>query len=104
MSTVTFLNIAMHGHVNPTLPVVAELVRRGHSVTYHTSPAFREEIAATGATVHLAVREGAEALYVERLGGVRSVRSSPGPGAPCRCTRPPSARCCWRSRTSTPAC
>ena len=43
----------MHGHVNPTLPVVAELVRRGHSVTYHTSPAFREEIEATGATVCL---------------------------------------------------
>ncbi|MFF3438434.1 macrolide family glycosyltransferase [Streptosporangium sp. NPDC002721] len=53
MSTVAFLNIAMHGHVNPTLPVVAELVRRGHSVVYHTSPAFSEEIAATGATVFL---------------------------------------------------
>ncbi|MGI3199361.1 hypothetical protein ACRJ4W_13470 [Streptomyces sp. GLT-R25] len=53
MSTVAFLNIAMHGHVNPTLPVAAELVRRGHSVTYHTSPAFREEIEAVGATVCL---------------------------------------------------
>ena len=53
MSTIAFLNIAMHGHVNPTLPVVAELVRRGHQVTYHASPAFREEIEATGATVFL---------------------------------------------------
>ncbi|AVH54806.1 MULTISPECIES: macrolide family glycosyltransferase [Streptomyces] len=53
MSTIAFLNIAMHGRVNPTLPVVAELVRRGHSVTYHTSPAFSEQIAATGATVCL---------------------------------------------------
>ncbi|MEV6651930.1 macrolide family glycosyltransferase [Streptomyces sp. NPDC051219] len=53
MSTIAFLNIAMHGRVNPTLPVVAELVRRGHSVTYHTSPAFREEIEAAGATVFL---------------------------------------------------
>jgi MGT family glycosyltransferase len=53
MSTFAFLNIAMHGRVNPTLPVVAELVRRGHSVSYHTSPAFRAEIAATGAVVHL---------------------------------------------------
>lgn len=51
MSTIAFLNIGMHGHVNPTLPVVAELVRRGHTVTYHTSPAFRAEIEATGATV-----------------------------------------------------
>ncbi|MFE6617681.1 hypothetical protein [Streptomyces sp. NPDC057740] len=53
MSTIAFLNIGMHGHVNPTLPVVAELVRRGHTVTYHTSPAFRAEIEATGATVRL---------------------------------------------------
>ena len=53
MSTVAFLNIAMHGHVNPTLPVVSELVRRGHSVSYHTSPPFSEEIAATGASLHL---------------------------------------------------
>ena len=44
MTTIAFLNIGMHGHVNPTLPVVAELVRRGHTVTYHTSPAFRAEI------------------------------------------------------------
>ncbi|QKW40640.1 oleandomycin glycosyltransferase [Actinomadura sp. NAK00032] len=43
----------MHGRVNPTLPVVAELVRRGHSVTYHTSPAFGAEIEAAGAAVHL---------------------------------------------------
>ncbi|MFJ9711290.1 macrolide family glycosyltransferase [Streptomyces sp. NPDC101234] len=53
MSTIAFLSIGMHGHVNPTLPVVAELVRRGHAVSYHTSPAFREEIEATGATVYL---------------------------------------------------
>ncbi|MEU5752923.1 macrolide family glycosyltransferase [Streptomyces sp. NPDC047829] len=53
MSTIAFLNIGMHGHINPTLPVAAELVRRGHTVTYHTSPAFREEIAATGASVRL---------------------------------------------------
>ena len=45
MSVIAFLNIAMHGRVNPTLPVVAELVRRGHTVTYHTSPVFRAEIA-----------------------------------------------------------
>ncbi|MFG1817682.1 macrolide family glycosyltransferase [Kribbella sp. NPDC049174] len=53
MSTVAFLNIGMHGRINPTLPVVAELVRRGHSVSYHTSPAFRAEIEAAGATVFL---------------------------------------------------
>ncbi|MFF5083892.1 macrolide family glycosyltransferase [Actinoplanes sp. NPDC000266] len=51
MSTVAFLNIGMHGRVNPTLPIVAELVRRGHSVSYHTPAAFGDEIAAAGATV-----------------------------------------------------
>lgn len=52
MSTVAFLNVAMHGRINPTLPVVAELVRRGHRVTYHTSAAFRQETEAAGAEVH----------------------------------------------------
>lgn len=53
MSTVAFLNIGMHGHINPTLPLAAELVRRGHCVTYHTTPAYAEQIAATGARVFL---------------------------------------------------
>lgn len=52
MSTISFLNISMHGRVNPTLPLVAELARRGHTVTYHTAPAFADEIRAAGATVH----------------------------------------------------
>ncbi|MCY1137153.1 glycosyltransferase [Actinoplanes sp. Pm04-4] len=53
MSTIAFLNIAMHGRVNPTLPIVAELVRRGHTVSYHTSPAFATKVEAAGATVRL---------------------------------------------------
>ncbi|WP_062442749.1 macrolide family glycosyltransferase [Herbidospora daliensis] len=53
MSTVAFVNLAMHGHVNPTLPLAAELVRRGHSVGYHTAPAFAGSVAATGARVFL---------------------------------------------------
>jgi len=51
VSTIAFLNIAMHGRVNPTLPIVAELVRRGHTVSYHTSPAFGPEVERAGATV-----------------------------------------------------
>ncbi|MEV4410787.1 macrolide family glycosyltransferase [Catellatospora sp. NPDC049609] len=51
MSAIAFLNIGMHGHINPTLPVAAELVRRGHRVTYHTTPDYAEEIGATGARV-----------------------------------------------------
>ncbi|MCX4565092.1 macrolide family glycosyltransferase [Streptomyces albogriseolus] len=52
MSTVAFVNVALRGHINPTLPVVAELVRRGHTVTYHTTAAFEPDVAAAGATVH----------------------------------------------------
>jgi MGT family glycosyltransferase len=52
MSTISFLNISMHGRVNPTLPLVAELARRGHTVSYHTAPAFADQIRAAGATVH----------------------------------------------------
>lgn len=53
MSTISFLNIGMHGYINPTLPIVAELTRRGHTVTYHTFPAFAAEIEAAGAKVRL---------------------------------------------------
>jgi MGT family glycosyltransferase len=51
MSTIAFVNIGMHGHVNPTLPVVAELVRRGHTVTYHADSGFEDEITGAGALV-----------------------------------------------------
>ncbi|MEW1683437.1 macrolide family glycosyltransferase [Streptomyces sp. NPDC093594] len=58
MSTIAFLNVPLRGHINPTLPVVAELVRRGHTVTYHTTAAFAEETAAAGAVVHLYPGDG----------------------------------------------
>ena len=35
-----FVSIPAYGHVNPTLPLVAELVSRGHRVTYFTSADF----------------------------------------------------------------
>ncbi len=37
------------GHTNPTLPLVRELVRRGHSVTYVNAESFRGRIEETGA-------------------------------------------------------
>src|SRR3712207_1664174 len=50
MSTVTFYNLPSHGHINPTLPLVAELSRRGEQVIYYATEAFREKITSTGAT------------------------------------------------------
>ncbi|MFH5879631.1 macrolide family glycosyltransferase [Arthrobacter sp. NA-172] len=37
------------GHVNPTLPVVAELVRRGHRITYATSAKYGKAVESSGA-------------------------------------------------------
>lgn len=44
-----FVSIPAHGHVNPTLPLVAELVGRGHRVTYFTAADFEPRIRAAGA-------------------------------------------------------
>lgn len=50
MSSVVFLGHPAHGHINPTLPVVAELVRRGETVFYYATDLFRAKIEAAGAT------------------------------------------------------
>ncbi|MEU4377028.1 macrolide family glycosyltransferase [Pseudonocardia alni] len=39
------------GHINPTLGVVADMVGRGHRVTYATTARYRDRIAETGATL-----------------------------------------------------
>ncbi len=44
-----FFSIPAHGHVNPTLPVVAELASLGHAVRYYEVPEFRDCIEAAGA-------------------------------------------------------
>ena len=49
MSKIIFFNLPGHGHVNPTLPVVAELVRLEHHVIYYNAGDFREKIELTGA-------------------------------------------------------
>src|SRR5690606_12356667 len=51
MAKIIWLNIPGHGHVNPTLPVVQELVRRGHEIIYYNTEDFRAKIEATGATM-----------------------------------------------------
>nr|WP_307015323.1 macrolide family glycosyltransferase [Arthrobacter bambusae] len=46
---ITFICLPAAGHVNPTLPVVAELVRRGHRVTYATSAKYAKAVESAGA-------------------------------------------------------
>jgi MGT family glycosyltransferase len=46
---VIFFNVPTSGHVDPSLPLVAELVKRGHEVIYYLTPAYRERVQETGA-------------------------------------------------------
>lgn len=50
MSKIVFFCIPAHGHTNPTLGVVRELVRRGHMVWYYSYTPFRDQIESLGAT------------------------------------------------------
>ncbi|SDS99849.1 macrolide family glycosyltransferase [Microlunatus soli] len=45
-----FLSFPGHGHVNPTLPIVEELVRRGHRVSYAITEEFVAAVEGAGAT------------------------------------------------------
>lgn len=49
MSKIVFFCIPAHGHTNPTLGVVRELVQRGHAVWYYSYTPFREKIKSLGA-------------------------------------------------------
>lgn len=49
MSKIVFFCIPAHGHTNPTLGVVDELVKRGHEVWYYSYTPFREKIENLGA-------------------------------------------------------
>ena len=50
MSKIVFFCIPAHGHTNPTLGVVRELVSRGHQVWYYSYNMMREKIESAGAT------------------------------------------------------
>ena len=49
MARIVFLSVPAYGHLNPVLPIVRELVRRGHEVTVFDEPPFAPVIEATGA-------------------------------------------------------
>ncbi|MFJ9694707.1 macrolide family glycosyltransferase [Kitasatospora sp. NPDC101183] len=46
---VLMVSVPAHGHVNPSLAVITELVARGHRVSYVNDPSFREVVESTGA-------------------------------------------------------
>ncbi|MEU8517469.1 macrolide family glycosyltransferase [Kitasatospora sp. NPDC048722] len=43
------VSVPAHGHVNPSLAVISELVARGHRVSYVNDPSFRQVVESTGA-------------------------------------------------------
>jgi MGT family glycosyltransferase len=50
MSKIVFVEMPAYGHVNPTVPVVQELVRRGEEVVYYNAEEFRAPVERAGAT------------------------------------------------------
>ncbi len=50
MSKAIFFNIPASGHLNPSLPLTAELVRRGEQLIHFNTEKYRPLIEATGAT------------------------------------------------------
>src|SRR5690349_9801237 len=49
MATLMAFLLPAHGHVNPTLPLTAELARRGERVIFYARESFRANIEAAGA-------------------------------------------------------
>ncbi|MEV6733576.1 macrolide-inactivating glycosyltransferase [Streptomyces sp. NPDC051364] len=47
---IAMFSIAAHGHVNPSIELIRELVARGHRVSYAIPASFAEKIAEAGAT------------------------------------------------------
>ncbi len=66
MSKAIFFNTPTSGHINPTLPVVAELVRRGEQVIYYLTEAYCKQVEATGANFRPYASIGDD--YYERSG------------------------------------
>lgn len=49
MSKIAYVGLPAHGHTNPTLPVMKELIARGHEVLYYNGANFRDKVTPTGA-------------------------------------------------------
>lgn len=58
--------IAAAGHVNPALPIVRQLVERGHEVWWYTGQGFKAKVEATGAH-HVPIRQGIDITLPESI-------------------------------------
>ncbi|MGH3775841.1 MAG: macrolide family glycosyltransferase [Pseudonocardiaceae bacterium] len=68
-------SIGAHGHINPNLPVIAELVARGHRISYAVPESFAQIVASAGAipVVYRSVLPDEEAGQRWPTGGVEAM-------------------------------
>lgn len=100
-------SIAAHGHVNPSLEVIRELVARGHRVSYAIPASFADKVAATGAepviyTSVLPTEENPEDWGTELIDNIEpfledAVQALPGSPRPS-----PATNRTWSCTTSPP--
>src|SRR6185312_6609666 len=67
MARIAFLSLPQFGHVNPQLPIIAELIRRGHAVTFFNEPAYSAGAAALGARSIAYPKVMSDPAFVEAL-------------------------------------
>ncbi|MGW1075063.1 macrolide family glycosyltransferase [Streptomyces sp. NPDC002537] len=67
MVHIAFMSPAASGHINPTLPIVRELVKRGHRVTYATDATMAERIRPTGAQIIRYEPRPAEPIVIDSM-------------------------------------
>lgn len=48
MTKIAYVGLPAHGHTNPTLPIVKQLVQHGHEVLYYNAASFCAKVAPTG--------------------------------------------------------
>jgi MGT family glycosyltransferase len=67
MSKLIYLTPPAYGHVNPTLPVVQELIQRGEQILYYNTEEFRPQVERTGATFRAYPTSGLTSAEISRL-------------------------------------
>jgi UDP:flavonoid glycosyltransferase YjiC (YdhE family) len=68
MARFLFASVPLIGHINPGLPIVRELVSRGHEVGWYTGKCFQKEVEATGARFFpRKVARDFDALYIDEV-------------------------------------
>lgn len=75
MKKIACFCIPAHGHTNPMLPVVSELVKRGNLVRFYSFHAFEQKITATGAAF-VSCDSFLPALTDREAAGLKSVSST----------------------------